>query len=331
MSKAAVHQALVALLKGGRKLRPLTAVDQIVRQSGLTRLAVHDGLAELVNEGAIEGVARDGRPVKMVGWTVAPEEEIDAFALRWADLAVPKLAAPKAARDLGDADLVALTHCLAGLDGTALPGEDRYVLSANAVMGASKALDAFPGLIKVAGRQRPLFVVTAGPTDPAAVLLVENPSAFISLARSRFVERYLTICVFGYGLTIENLHERLVDGSIIPCAAVGQPVINLSETLSLRPCFHWGDLDWEGLRIFEGLRTAIPHLKLPAIYHAMAERLTDPRRSHPYAALFGKNGQREPFGNDPIVAHFAKLCSSRAVDQEAMCPVGDLSLLVTPA
>lgn len=331
MSNAAVHQALRALLKGGRRLRPVTAVDQIVRQSGLTRLAVHDGLAELAKDGAIEGVARDGRPVKMVGWTVAPEEEVDAFALRWADLAGPKFAAPKAARDLDDRDLFALVQCLAGLDGTGLRGEDRYILSANAVMGSSKALDAFPGLIDTAGRQRPLFVVTAGPADPAAVLLVENPSAFMSLARSTFVERYLTICVFGYGLTIENLHERLVEGSIVPCAAVGVPVTDLAKTLTSLPCFHWGDLDLEGLRIFEALRTAIPHLQLPAIYHAMAERLTDPLRSHPYTAIFGKNGQRPPSANDPIVEQFAKLCRSRSVDQEAMCPVADLSSLVTPA
>lgn len=331
MSKAAVHQALRMLLKGGRRLRPVTAVDQIVRQTGLTRLAVHDGLAELAKDLAIEGVARDGRPVKMVGWTVAPEEEVDAFALRWADLAGPKFAAPKAARDLDDRDLFSLVQCLGEFDGTGLRGEDRYILSANAVMGSSKALDAFPGLIGTAGRQRPLFVVTAGPRDPSAVLLVENPSAFMSLVRSSFIEGYLTICVFGYGLTIENLHERLIEGSIMPCTAVGEPVIDLAKTLALRPCFHWGDLDWEGLRIFEGLRTAIPHLQLPAIYHAMAERLTDPRRSHPYAALFGKHGQRRPSGNDPIVAHFSRICSSRAVDQEAMCPVTDLSSLVTPA
>lgn len=47
---------------------------------------MHDGLAELVKEGAIDDEARGGRPVKMVCWTVVPEEKADSFALRWADL-----------------------------------------------------------------------------------------------------------------------------------------------------------------------------------------------------------------------------------------------------
>ena len=48
------------------------------------------------------------------------------------------------------------------------------------------------------------------------------------------------------------------------------------------------------------------------------------------AGLFGagKSGQRPPKGDTTEVPALAALCANRAVDQEAICPVGDSDLLI---
>jgi hypothetical protein len=334
MNRDSIYSALVVLMKDGRRLRPATAVDHIVRHTGLARLAVIDGLARLGRENVISGVTRDGRPAKMISWLVPPAIERDPFQDRWSALIRDQPSAlppPKAVRDLEDQDLESLALCLSAIN-TTVPGldEDRYVVSANAIMGSSKALDAFPGLIAEDIRQRPLFVITAGPATPKNILFVENPSAFTSLMRGPFIGENLAVCAFGYGLTMENLGQRLLDGAVIPCTSAGQPVVDLMTIISSTPCFHWGDLDLEGMRIFETLSASIPHIRLPAIYGLMAARLSDPRKSHPYAALFGKQNQRSPRAADPIVAYLAQACATRALDQESMCPVDRLDLLTTP-
>lgn len=332
-----VYSALRHLLRRSSGLRPGTAVDKLMAKSGLSLLRLVEGLQTLKREGLITGVTDRGDVVGMLCWTTPLEEPADSFLIRWkqrierlpADRKEVICVPPQAARGLDDSDVVALTSCLADMDCSTLPGEDRYVLSANAVMGSSKVLDAFPALLGDQERQRTLFMVTAGPAQPRSVLFIENPSVFASLMRGDFIEENLIICAFGYGLTLENLPQRLRDKSVVPCTAAGVPVASLADVIADTPCFHWGDLDFEGLRIYEALRAAIPHLRLPQIYMAMVNRLRDPRRSHPYQRLFGKEGQRPPRGDDTIVARLAQACATRALDQEAMCPVTDLSMLVT--
>ena len=349
MGGQSVEDVLTRLLRRGQ-LRPTTAIDRIQRAgTGLTRIAIQDGLAELARNNRITGVTINGQVVGMVGWRDAPVEQLNPLLLDWqkavsgiAELNSERRAAlmtpPVGALALEEQDRQALIDCLCELSTKASQGENRYVYSATGVMGSSKALDGFSSLSelllgKVDGERprRPLFAITAGAAAPASVLFIENPSAFASQLRGGFPAGHLAVCAFGYGLTIENIGRRLEDGSVIACPAAGERP-NLSALVMATPCLFWGDLDLEGLRIYEVLRGAIPHLQLSGIYQRMASMLSDRRTSHPYGALFGsgKAGQRSPRGDTPEVQALARLCADRAVDQEAVCPVRDAEILVEP-
>jgi len=232
-------------------------------------------------------------------------------------------------RELADEDLAALVSGLMKVrEQPVVPGEDRYIFSARRVMGSSKVIDRFPAAEPAGVQPRPLFAVTAGPRDPRAILLVENPSVFSSLIQTTFIEENLTLCAFGYGLTIENIGDRIKDGAVLACAAAGERPKDLPYLLESRPAFFWGDLDLEGLRIFETLRRAIPTIQLPKIYEEMALRATKRELSHPYSSLFDKTGHRYPRCDDPVVETLARACAERAVDQEALLPIeafGDLT------
>lgn len=94
--------------------------------------------------------------------------------------------------------------------------------------------------------------------------------------------------------------------------------VDLKAAIDQLPTFFWGDLDREGLRIFESLREQIPNLALSAAYEAMAIRCSNPTLCHPYHRLFEKEGQRFPRGSTPESAHLGQVCCERAVDQEAL-------------
>lgn len=331
-----VRAVLVALQKQGQRRQWATVVAELKK-----RLRVSDTVAEEYLEAMLGNGVEIAPGSKML--TICFELPADpklVAAAQWSDCIAslpPQIreqvsAPPRSLYDLPQVEVEALVACMSTFNPSALPNEDQYVLSANMLMGSSKVLDAFSGLVSNESeiRHRPLFVVTAGPPVPDAILLVENPSAFMSLLRTNFIQQHLVICTFGYGLTLENLSQRLLDRAIIPCPAAGEQIKDLSAMIASAPCFLWGDLDWEGLRIFESLQSAIPHLQFPAIYHDMTECLFDLLRSHPYHEMFGKAGQRPPKGHAEIVRILADACSKRAVDQEAMCPIKDVRTLVTP-
>lgn len=336
----AVYAALVKLLRGGRRLQPKTAVNRIEQVAGgLTRLDITEGLSALAAEGQVSGVSPQGRVAGMVGWITPPAERLDSNLVRWKqqlsrfgdeERKVAFGEPPKAVKDLDDDDLETLLSCLFAFDEAKSPGEDRYILSAKSIMGSSKVLDAFPSLLGRAARRRPFFLITAGPATPLSLLFIENPSVFASLLRTPFVQERLIICAFGYGVSMENMGKRLKDGSLVTCSAAGDRITDLAKLIDGCPCFHWGDLDLEGLRIFEGLQSAVPHLRLPAIYRDMARLLGSRMTSHPYVRLFDKRDQRPPQGAEPCVAVLAELCAVRAVDQEALCPVRDYRMLCEP-
>ncbi|GAA0571301.1 Wadjet anti-phage system protein JetD domain-containing protein [Caenispirillum bisanense] len=333
MSEQRVRQALEKLLRKGG-LRPRTAVEKIATEADISRLAVRDGLRMLATE--LQGVTQDGDVVATLRWRIPLEEVVRPDLVEWRrrvaeapEDRAPLLHSPPATVwELPSEDQAVLAEAAAG---TLQPvrDADHYVLSAVNLMGSSKALDAL-GLTQavVASHgglvQRPLFAVTAGPANPESVLLVENPSCFGALLASGFCQRRLVVCAFGYGLSIENLGRRLAAGQVIACPAAGDRV-DLPSVLAERPSFFWGDLDLEGLRIFEALREAIPGLRLPAVYATMEKMLDDRRTSHPYSKLFGagKPNQRAPRGELPEVRHLAERCRYRAVDQEAVWPLPD--------
>ena len=331
-----VKSALSNLLSQSSALRPRTAVEKILRvDPTLSRLAVQDALRELAP--ALLGVAEDGTVVGMVKWRVPREEQIPEDLQQWRDWigVVDRKGAlwnpPAAILELEESDRSILATLLRRPLSVS-EGADHYIMSATNLMGSSKLLD-YLGLQGQAEMSvsRPLFVITAGPSAPESVLIVENPSIFSALAFSEFCRSHLCISAFGYGLSIENIGERLAAGTVFACPAVGERV-DLSALINKKKKNYWGDLDIEGLRIFEALQSAIPTIQLAAIYYEMERRLRERSTSHPYSRLFGagKPKQRSPRGTLPEVRHLAQCCRERAVDQEAIWPITDFTLLASP-
>lgn len=331
---ARILSMLSEMLPGGKALRPKAAIDRLEKKAGgsLTRMQIREGLAELKRSGALTGVSETGLPVGLISLTEPAPARTDVFLRKWEQLIerAGDLPPPKAVRSLDERTLRRLTGCINRFNPASFLGVDRYILSAKSFLGSAKVLDSLPGLLSDHERERPLFAVTAGPQNPANVLLVENQSAFLSIMQTAFINQNMIICCFGYGLTIEHLPRRLEEGTLIPCPAAGDRPENLSEIISSRPIFHWGDLDQEGLRIYTSLKKALPQLALSRIYRDMSVAVANSTLSHPYHSFFGKAGQRAVVTDDPLIGLLSELCKDRAVDQEAACPVENLQDLTTP-
>lgn len=215
-----------------------------------------------------------------------------------------------------------VTHLLDGLcdlqnlDDDAVFSSARHLLgSAKALYGlssASKFLEALPN--QEVGE---MYVITAGPVDPQAVLLIENLRSFMAFSDSHHVDKVLGIASYGYGLAMQNFATHLHAGKVTACPSRGQRP-DLKKLIQTKPVLFWGDLDQEGLRIFESLRRGIPGISLSSAYADMEKLLLLPRRNHPYHRLFEKANQRQAKGATPEVIHLSEVSRERAVDQEAL-------------
>lgn len=328
-----VRDTLLKLTRGGRRLQPKTVKSRLMEATGLSRLEVTTALAQLAVQRDVSNVDRFGEPRGMVSWI---GETPDSSSSREWEAALEQLPSPlkeasrrQALRDcypavegLSGADLQILLSTL--LQSRQDSDADATLRSARHVMGSAKALKNLRRLATLlevgdttdAGGE--FYVLTAGPEQPRALVLIENARCFSAFARSRHVHYLLGIACYGYGLTMESFGDRLQRNQVVACPAYGQKV-SLTDLLPHTPTVFWGDLDLEGLRIFESLKAHIPHLELSLAYADMAKLLSNPMRSHPYHSIFEKAGQRPPAGRLPEVRHLAELCSRRAVDQEAIC------------
>ncbi|MCY1364457.1 hypothetical protein D9M69_512580 [compost metagenome] len=213
--------------------------------------------------------------------------------------------------------------------------QDPIFTSAAHILGSAKALKnlrrGMRSLGETGGEEAggELYVLTAGPSQPKAVVLIENIRSFTAFAHSPHARDAVGIAAYGYGLTMENFGARLAANQVVACPAYGDAV-NLKSAIDQLPTLFWGDLDREGLRIFESLRELLPNLALSAAYEAMEKRCSNPMLCHPYHRLFEKEGQRLPRGSTSESAHLAQRCSERAVDQEALgFDLGNIDI-VTP-
>ena len=330
-----VEVALLQLMGGGKTLRPARLIERLATKTGLARLEVRDALAALAGSGKVRGIARSGEPLKMVAWTGEPEALVDPVARQLAevlerhqDLAdTPSLVALLDHADLFDGlsadDMANVVRGLLRCRQDGAFGQDSIFTSAAHILGSAKALKnlrrGMRSLGEIGGEELAgeLYVLTAGPPQPKAVVLIENIKSFTAFARSQHVKEAVGIAAYGYGLTMENFGARLAANNVVACPAYGD-AINLKSALGQLPAFFWGDLDREGLRIFELLREQLPGLALSAAYEVMENRCFNPTLCHPYHRLFEKEGQRFPRGSTPEIVHLARRCSDRAVDQEAL-------------
>ena len=92
----------------------------------------------------------------------------------------------------------------------------------------------------------------------------------------------------------------------------------MSELLALPEVTFWGDLDPEGLRIFQRLRHSVPGIQLSALYAPMIERL-EAEGGHPLHVLTGKAGQRQ-------AGNWIRGLDQEALDDTCVAELGDKSL-----
>src|SRR5581483_2899669 len=207
-------------------------------------------------------------------------------------------------------------------------GAARFNISAKFLLGSSKLLDELPAAaLRAFGIDTDRFerfsgyVVIAGPPEPSAIVLVENPHAFETAVSSPGTDDVGWIVTFGHGLSLreEDYGGQLVDFLAnrrqppLPLIRKGNPP-SLARLLQHSKLFFWGDLDPEGLRMFERLRARYPALCLSALYLPMLHALS--ADSHPYVPATAKEGQTIWESGDPIVRELLSQCSNRGVDQE---------------
>ena len=205
------------------------------------------------------------------------------------------------------------------------------------LMGSSKVLSMMSGrMLEALGlpsrlhNSSPRYVICAGPPDPVATLLIENPRAFENAVRSGLSEEVAIICTYGFGLSYlgqEWLHNAETPEYDQPIMIVrgGSPP-PLSDLLRATQVFLWGDLDLAAINIYRSLKRTVPQLQMSRIYEAMLPMVTDSDCSHPYAEIFDKSGQAKGLVIDAPGSHdldsecllLWRACQTRAVDQEAV-------------
>ena len=326
-----------------RSVRAAELVRRIASELGLGVLEAREALRTLRAEGLIgytpdlDGGPYTGYlvvtavdappPPSLVRWREAMAAEIGDLVLT--DLLMP---CHSALSDLAVDDLRRVARGLLQLPAlmnSASPSFG-FSLSARGILGSSKLLGCIPeaarrhlGIASLPASPR--YVVVAGPSEPKAVLLVENPTSFEEVVRIGWATEIAFVVAYGYGLNMSadstagwNLVDGLINGRFeVINRTAGQH--RLDALLNHPNVFYWGDLDREGLRIAAALGQRLPTLRLSALYIPMLRLVADRETSHPYSEATGKSNQMlwRPMG-DELLDALAMSCSDRAVDQEAV-------------
>lgn len=349
---AQVLAALRRMAGASGKLRTSSATAKLRAVLGLPHVGVNEALRDLYRAGLVS-YQPDGQQLPASGFITVQAAVVEpaAHEILWSraldDAGVdPETAAilaqlAPAVADMNATDMQVLAHALQtlkGISAESAPDDAGFNVSARHLMGSSKVLARLSRqMLDAAGLPRrlhapsPRYILCAGPSDPVATLLIENPRAFENAIRSGLTEEVAIVCTFGFGLSYLG-SDLWADGQVpqhdrpIRIVRDGAPP-PLGQLLAAENVFLWGDLDLAAIDIFRSLKSAIPQLRMSAIYEEMMPMLLDPKRSHPYAALFDKSGQisRYQDGNAAISLYddvdlrmLQAACSGRAVDQEAV-------------
>lgn len=341
----------VRLLGKGQRLRSDTLRRRLCEKTGLLPIEVEEGIRELHRRGLLLFQANvRGQPVSGYVEVVREEKVVSAEEVCWSaslmregiEGTTSTALLPLASRLMGMAaeDIMALAKCLAslrdckGLDASTDVGPN---VSARTMMGSAKVISRIPpkamgllGLDMVLQSPSPRYLLHAGPELPAPpteTLLIENPQAFENAVAAGLANTMSLVCTFGFALSyVGQVWQR---GTM--SQKHGEPIMlqrcgrkrSIAELFGAAKVYFWGDLDVGALMIFLACRSAVPALRLSAIYHAMEPLLQDPLRSHPYAEIFDKEGQarlsafpEQATEIEPEVRALFKRCSHRGVDQE---------------
>jgi hypothetical protein len=333
------------------RLRTSSAIAKLCTKLSLPRVSINEALRELYRSGLVayqpdaqQLPASGFLAVRAAAVVIAPHEiawqqALEATQMEPGAAAILAQLAPALA-DLGSSDMLVLARALEALQGGPAEATDDagFNVSARHLMGSSKVLsrlsrpmlDALNLPLRLHAPS-PRYILCAGPSEPAATLLIENPRAFENAIRSGLSVTVAIVCTFGFGLSYlgselwagdeVSQHDRPIlivrDGTPPP----------LRQLLAAEKVFLWADLDLAAMNIFRSLKAAIPQLRMSAIYEEMVPMLLDPARSHPYAVLFDKSGQLSRYPDDSVapsrfddedLAMLQAACSARAGDQEAV-------------
>lgn len=341
------QRAFDRLLKmgNGSRVRANSVMEGLGHWLAVDQIEIKGAVRELYRAGLLRYAPdRQELPANGMIEIVRPEKTILATEQEWGRVldANTKLSldAKKSLRplfckvgDLSSDDMACLIDGLAGLASSGVKLDDAgFNVSARTLMGGSKVItNLAPKMLQALGlplrlqNSSPRYVVCAGPAKPEATLLIENPRAFENAVRSGLGETVALVCTYGFGLSYlgqawrDDAHP---EDKPIQIVRTGAPP-SLTVLLTAQWVFLWADLDLAALSIFKSLQTAIPQIRFSRIYKAMIEMAQDPERSHPYAAIFEKDGQSggvvTAFNSaDPFVQAITASCRVRAVDQEAV-------------
>jgi hypothetical protein len=341
------QQAFASLLKmtKGTSIRATTVMNGLGTRLGIDQIEVKGLVRELYRAQLLCYTPdRQELPASGLIEIVRPEKTVSLAEQQWMlTLGQSTLSAgakralePFYAKvsDLSNADMASLVDCLAELASQGIVGMHGagFNVSARAIMGGSKVLASVDfkamqalGLPVRLKTSSPRYVVCAGPSAPVVTLLIENPRAFENAVRSGLGETVSLVCTYGFGLSylgqawVEDMHSEDKPIQIIRSGTPG----SLSALLQAKQVFLWADLDLAALSIYRSLKSTISQLQFSAIYQVMMEMVKDGKRSHPYAAIFEKDGQVVSStsmidDSDPVAKAIFESCRTRAVDQEAV-------------
>lgn len=343
--RAKLAFAFLLKIGNGKRVRTTTVMESLGRNLGADQIEVKGLVRELYQAQLLRYTPdRQDLPANGVIEIARPEKTMSPAEQQWLQVVgqsslsaeAKQALAPFHAKltDLSGEDMARVVDCLADLTSLGQPVVDGagFNVSARNVMGGSKVLSAvdskamqalgLPARLKTSS---PRYVVCAGPSGSAATLLIENPRAFENAVQSGLSETVALVCTYGFGLSYlgqvwsEDMHS---EDKPIQIIRSGMPS-SLSDLLQTKHVYLWADLDLAALSIYKSLKFTIPQLQFSAIYQVMMEMVKDGKRSHPYAAIFEKDGQVTTSTSlidvsDPVTNAIYESCKTRAVDQEAV-------------
>lgn len=341
-----LQAAIWKRLGKGTYLRPTGLLERLGKDLGLHHSDVRRGFIRLKEQGWLDNVAANGEPLGLVRVLACrPSAAEPEPLLAW------RSALQRSTLD-GGAQLVLEPLYLAtdGLSAEMLDrlatglgrlreelrqptGESTFVISTRHLLGSSKVIGKLPAApmrqfcpALFAQPDRIPYVVTAGPTLPERVVLIENPWAFERAIEAGLAERCALIATFGYGLSrsgeaFGKQLQSLLSGSWADLIQLRRnpEVAELGSLLTHPVIEFWGDFDLEALRIYRSLLKHLPQLVLSPLYATLQGHLMK-GEGHEYHVISGKEGQA-PLGVDefvdmPALRMLAELCAVRGLDQE---------------
>jgi hypothetical protein len=343
MSDSIVRE-LLRKHSAGRMTMRANTLNSRLHGSGIDEFTIRSGLKKLAEAGEIAGafdaygfplpstslrLALKAKPrgARAVQFEVTMQSLVGLSELERTGLS----GAAELLHDLSSEDLQSIVDGLRMLAASEIDVcEPVFVVSARYLLGSSKILDCLPAVtLKAFGIQRNAMprlspnVVIGGPSEPDAVVLVENPHSFEAAVKSNAVNRVAFVCVHGYGLSLggdawgEQLATVLEQRQYVSLTRCGNPP-PLEVLLRHRQLYFWGDLDMASIDIFERIRRQFKQIQLSRLYRPLIEFLRVPGKNHPYAIVAGKDGQQIPETQHYVAAGLLQLCTYRAVDQESL-------------